>query len=457
MFVMEVTFPSGRCYSGRSDAPDRPEWPPHPSRLFSALTAAACIGRSEPEAAARDALLWLEQQAPPVIEAPPVDSTPMPTSYVPPGDINAQAGKNEHPMFRIRKDRYFPVAYLMGEPVVRYGWDVEPPADVLATLDRLAADTSHVGTSHSMVAMRAYFGELTRVSHRPDPVGGETLRIPVPGRFEELRSLSERKRVDVRRPLPAYEVSCAYGVSRGREPKVQSPFDDLLVLRINGITHGAESAQAVARAVRRSIMSRMADPLPAEIHGHEDGAHAAWLPLCDVGHNKARGRIVGVGVALPKGMATEARQELNRALAALLVHGIHLDDGRDVAIEPVAPGYPPPAALDRRTWVRPSREWTTVTPVIPDRLPKKPRVELIECSIVDSLVRAGYPSPERVAVGKYSPLDGVPPAFKTLSKFPRYHVTLHFSAPVAGPVIAGRLRYFGVGLFRPVVQKGEQE
>jgi CRISPR-associated protein Csb2 len=450
MLVMEVTFPHGRCYAACSDAPERPEWPPHPSRLFSALTAAACIGRKEPDSAAREALIWLEQQDPPVIEAPSADLTPMPTSYVPPGDLNSQAGKSEHPMFRIRKDRFFPAAYLMGEPVVRYGWEVEPPARLVATLDRLAADASHVGTSHSMVTMRAYVGELTQLTHRPDPDGIETFRAPLAGRFEELRALFDRPKPEVRRPLPACEVSRAYTTAREGEKMVDSVFSDLLMLRFRGITHGAESAEGIARAVRRSVMSRMADPLPPEIHGHEDGPHVAWLPLCDVGHDRARGRIVGVGLALPKAMAQEARQALNRALAALFVHGVHLDDGRDVALEPPSPEYRPPVALDPRTWTRPSRDWTTVTPVVPDRLPRRPRADFIERSIVDSLQRAGYPAPERLEVGHYGRLDGVPPAFRTPSRLPRFHARIRFPASVNGPVIAGRLRYFGIGLFRPV-------
>jgi CRISPR-associated protein Csb2 len=458
MLVMEVTFPHGRCYAARSDAPDCPEWPPHPSRLLSALTAAACIGRDEPDATAREALMWLEQQEPPVIEAPSADLTPMPTSYVPPGDLNSQAGKSEHPMFRIRKDRSFPVAYLLGEPVVRYGWAGEPPAALLATLDRLAAETSHVGTSHSMVAMRAYVGQLARVSYRPNASGNDTFRIPLAGRFEELRSLFYRKKPEVRRPLPVCEVSRAYGSMRAGGSTVDSIFDELLTLRFKGITHGVESAQLIARAVRRSVMSRMADPLPPEIHGHEDGPHLAWLPLCDVGHDRARGRIIGVGLALPKGMAPAARQALNRALAALFVHGIHLDDGRDVALEPLSPEYPSPLTLEQYTWTRASHDWTTVTPVVPDRLPRRSRVDFIERSIVDSLQRAGYPAPERLEVGHYSPLSGVAPAFKTPTRFPRFHVTVRFPARVAGPVIAGRLRYFGVGLFRPIdKEEGENE
>ena len=43
MFVLRVTYLMGRVYSAAFDDGDdkrEPEWPPHPSRLFSALVAA---------------------------------------------------------------------------------------------------------------------------------------------------------------------------------------------------------------------------------------------------------------------------------------------------------------------------------------------------------------------------------------------------------------------------------
>lgn len=38
---LRVSFPSGRYYAARAEDPAMPEWPPHPSRIFSGLVAAA--------------------------------------------------------------------------------------------------------------------------------------------------------------------------------------------------------------------------------------------------------------------------------------------------------------------------------------------------------------------------------------------------------------------------------
>jgi CRISPR-associated protein Csb2 len=82
--------------------------------------------------------------------------------------------------------------------------------------------------------------------------------------------------------------------------------------------------------------------------------------------------------------------------------------------------------------------------------------------VLDSLELAGI-EPSRVveiAVGRHSPLHGVPPSwsFKTHrdrdeAKEPRRlirHVTIRFDTPVSGPLALGSLRYFGFGLMRPL-------
>jgi CRISPR-associated protein Csb2 len=65
-----------------------------------------------------------------------------------------------------------------------------------------------------------------------------------------------------------------------------------------------------------------------------------------------------------------------------------------------------------------------------------------------------------MAVGQHSPLHGAPPSwqFKTYGNKrnhngpPRLlrHVTLRFDRPVAGPIVLGSMRYFGLGLMWPM-------
>jgi CRISPR-associated protein Csb2 len=448
MLIIEVAFPSGRCCTANFDAPDQPEWPPHPSRLFSALVASACQGAGLTEAK-RAALEWLEQQPPPLIAAPRADTSAAPTNYVPPGDFNRQQGKVEDPFHRLRKDRFFPAAYLLGEPVVRYVWPQAPDVECLVTLDEVAAGVSHVGTSHSMAVLSAVAGELpASPAYAPDRKGKHFFRVPTAGRVNEL---IRNYQIDlgVRRPPQENEVLVAYRTSEATKEIAASPFDEFLVVQMRGLTHTAESSEALARAVRRSVMSRIPDPIPVAIHGHVDGLHIGWIPLCDVGHPNARGRILGLGMAIPAGLKIAERQALFAAIEKLRESGIHLDDGRDVVIESLRLEYQPPVTLDRSTFMQPSRVWATVTPVVPDRLPKNQSSEAAAASLAQSLVRAGFPEPEEIAVSRYSVFQGAPAAPVYRLRLPRYHAVVRFPVDVAGPVLAGRLRYFGIGLLRP--------
>ena len=81
---------------------------------------------------------------------------------------------------------------------------------------------------------------------------------------------------------------------------------------------------------------------------------------------------------------------------------------------------------------------------------KSPSMNVYAGAVAESVLNAGYPAPVEVDVSPFSYFAGSPPAFTVPVKKPRYHATIRFEHPVTGPVIAGRLRYFGIGLFRPV-------
>ncbi|MCF8082706.1 MAG: type I-U CRISPR-associated protein Cas5/Cas6 [Deltaproteobacteria bacterium] len=98
----------------------------------------------------------------------------------------------------------------------------------------------------------------------------------------------------------------------------------------------------------------------------------------------------------------------------------------------------------------PARTWATVTPVILDRPPKKLKDERLRIAFSESIQFAGYPEPESVEISSFSLFKGAPPAFHIPARKPRYHAIIRFREKIDGPVIAGRLRYFGIGLFRPL-------
>lgn len=448
MLVVEVSFPGGRCYAASSHAPEAPEWPPHPARLYSALVAAAGQDEGGIEAA-RPALEWLEQQAPPVIQAPAADCESAPTSYVPPADHNTQQKVVEHPFYRARKPREFPVAYPLGTPVVRYGWDADISGIVLETLDDLCARMTHLGTSHSMVVARAYRGALPNPTLEPGSEGDDFLRIVVPGRLQELEALHRREHQEVRRPPSSFEPLGGYRDRSRRMAALNGPFDTLHVLRLREITYGVESSAVLTRALRGAVVEAMEDTPPPAVAGSSECLHVAWLPLADVGHLHARGRVLGLAVGLPHDMDQEDRLRLLRALGRVQEAGLPLPDGRRAPLAPPDPERLPPQALRPGHWTRPARDWMTVTPVIPDRLPRKRSQEARAEAIHDSLMRAGYPPPEAVAPSARPLWQGSPGIGEYNTRLPRFHVRVRFPEPVQGPVIAGRMRYFGIGLFRP--------
>jgi CRISPR-associated protein Csb2 len=141
MLAIEVEFLTGRYTASVSDGRSEPEWPPHPSRLFSALVAAwyeASGTDSE-----RSALLWLEQQiAAPEISASAANHRSTPIVYVPVND--AETGKppanrtsleyhalaDVLPERRVRRPRRFPSVTPVKQKHVRlwarsvYGWPI---------------------------------------------------------------------------------------------------------------------------------------------------------------------------------------------------------------------------------------------------------------------------------------------------------------------------------------------
>src|SRR6516162_9289428 len=87
MFTLRVQYLTGRVCAApidEGDAKESVEWPPHPSRLFSALVSSWAEGGGEPEL--RGALEWLELQPPPEICFSPGSGNRMVEAYVPVND-----------------------------------------------------------------------------------------------------------------------------------------------------------------------------------------------------------------------------------------------------------------------------------------------------------------------------------------------------------------------------------
>ena len=446
MFALEVDYLLGRSFAGSFRSRSEGEWPPHPGRLFSALAAAYFEnGAGEGE---RDALAWLETQPPPSIFATePFELPRAVTAYVPtnyPGDTV--------PVLRRKQPREFPVA-SPPETRVYFIWSSEPPRELAKALDDLASRAGYLGRACSLVRMR-----VTDAPPPPNyqPAGsGESLRVPSPGRLDELAALYEADIQPTAGSLQAYRRA-----TPGSEAEaVQSHFGQMVVFRkASGDPLPIEAALTLTSAVRRALMGNGKEPdrtVPDVLNGH-NGEHCAVMPLPFVGREHADGHLLGFAVVLPRGITPHQRRV---ALAACnKLSELKMGPAGKWVVEPERDT---PLAWNLRPapWTRASRRWSTATPILLDRFPKKkgPGVEEI---ISAACRRIGLPDPSSIHHSPYSPMDGVPPVpqfrlHRKAEERPRWavHATLEFATRVEGPVLLGAGRYFGMGLLRPQPKK----
>lgn len=244
------------------------------------------------------------------------------------------------------------------------------------------------------------------------------------------------------------------------------------------------SAAGVARQLRRVIFFAGREPMNEVLSGHRaDGAaaeipHLAVVPLPDVGAAEVTGALLGVALVLPPQASREDRARLRDAVDALGAQYLqrHRAEVRPavelllaetgVMVLSAAPQYEVSELLLPETWCAPARCWATVTPIALDRNPRalghhdpakhaRAVASAVE-SIQEAARRQGLPTPE-VELARQSMVHGGLPA----NEFPRFppaaagrdrearvlvHAVLTFPEAVAGPLILGAGRYYGLGL-----------
>jgi len=225
-------------------------------------------------------------------------------------------------------------------------------------------------------------------------------------------------------------------------------------------------------------MKAAGDHPPEWLTGHApDGQpssqpHAAFFPLPFVGRKYADGHVMGLGIALPKSLSQSAagRNEIKKKLGPLLFK----EDGSDRKVKLWSDagqweweleretGENIPQSLQRKNWTGPSFEWASVTPVVLHHHPKK-RDGHAEQILADALVTAQYPAVEWIRLSPVSAFEGagavhdMPPFVQGGESLCRYqvHAVIRFREQVEGPVLVGRGRYRGYGLFKPHQQTAE--
>lgn len=498
MLILEIEWLLGVCFAARSPADATPDWPPQPDRIFSALTASWGARGSSPEESA--ALEWLESQQPPTIQAVPHEKRSGATVFVPPNDASA-GDIRILPDRRRRQPRQFPAATLHGDAGaahLRLAWQADPPPDRFAALCALARDTSYVG--HSSSPVRCMFFDRGPESSAGLHAAGTT-SAPYPGRLRELAALHAR------------HVATGDASARPRSEPLEPPVPPRapetpksvfgtrwIVLEFaSGDRPDLRAAAVVGRGMRDALMSTWPTPIPDWLSGHTaEGApsrdpHLAVVPLGDVGFWHSETALQswhGLALVLPRaieavwtGADTPEAFENSRKLQAALDRLTHATpDGNLIALRlgkfgalhlrpipvPEASGH---KSLQPARYFEARRIWSTVTPIALDRHTKSTdlRQEAAEI-IAESCTRVGLPPADVVHVHKHAAIAGSPSARPpggaphwtgwarpgSLGNRQLTHATLRFKDPVAGPIILGAGRFFGLGLCLPVAERIRQ-
>ena len=447
MLAIEVEYLLGRVFAADFRDQEESEWPPHPDRLFSALVAAHhdTFG-TEPE---RTALAWFQRLSPPEVAAglkgvsDPV-VTFVPTNY---------AGKSgsTHPEQRGKQPRTFPVQGP-SSPIVHFVWpDAQPDELIRAALSGLVARVPSLGRACSLVRM-SLSDSPGGSSHVPHESGEQVMRVFGDQRMEELETLFNAGH----RPQPGPQQRYRRLAGSDQQQIASSCFGEMIVLRrISGAGLPIEASLTLTTAVRKALL-KIADDnglMSDMLSGHGAHPHCAFVALPFAGYEHADGRLLAVGILLPRTISRQDRRKVMRSCS--LLETINLRDALSSWTVEVSGFDTPQQTLQPSTWSAPSQTWSTVTPILLDRFPKKNLSA--ESILASACERVGLPAPAVIEHQPHSVLRGVPsvPEFRLLRSEgdrPRWgvHATFRFDVPVRGPVVIGAGRYFGLGLMKPI-------
>lgn len=393
------------------------------------------------------------------------------------------------PAHRTRQPRTFP-SVTPEEARVVFVWpDAAPSAEQRSALDAIAERVVRVGHSSSLVSMRVrddapaptWLPEGDEVERRD--ASGLVLRVASPGQLEALDAAFALQADVPGRVMPA--SFRRYGrPTLGEDVRAASSvFGGPIVLRrVDGPRLPSWRAVDVARTVRRALLESFGPEAPEILSGHRapnapsHRPHVAFVPLPFVGSEHADGSILGVALVVPRDADPDERRAVFRAVRAWEDRWRRGDEesprvpvflGRAGELGLSYVEEATQSTLRPSTWTGPSRRWASATPVALDRNPgdlrsRDPKKEAAAYAEAETIVAAscehiGLPRPANVTVLPAAPLVGAAkarhfPPFST-GKPPVQRVLVHasitFAEPVAGPVLLGAGRYFGLGLFRP--------
>jgi CRISPR-associated protein Csb2 len=472
---IHVTFTAGHFHGA--------EWPPSPARLFQALVAATHHGaHGLLHTEVRDrALEWLEALPLPEIVAINTEtSRELLTNYVPNNDDGDKRDFREH----IKTAKSLRVHPLPPECRVTYRWKFEPGDGAEKHADAVAAMASlvtYLGRTVDLVYARGDVCAKLSVRSRDDrkvwpareTPGGAWL-APKPG---FLKLCQQRHPRSVTAMPPDFTNSRQVDYSGSETSRDDAPLAVLEFFRPDGRRMGfdprriREPAGMVRDAFNRWLAGnpRMAahygaDRVARLLLGHRragesapsEGGHFATVPLPSINPGGTadgwlrRILIIGWGI----------QDSGDRALFADLVRGL---DGMDLHDRghPVGRLQMVPDRLQTSLlapWMNnrgePARVWRSITPVVLSGYARRGRS--LEACLARTLAQQGFPAETVESVATFAgPLVPTSTAARDyrvqgyLSTTRRVHAEVIFRKPVSGPLIVGRGRFAGLGLFLP--------
>jgi CRISPR-associated protein Csb2 len=457
----------------------------------------------------RDALEWLEQAGAPAVKASDHMPRTFVETYVP---VNDKLDPGSGAGLRTRQRRSFPTTRPERDCVYLI-WNSEVPEHLRGPLEGLCNKVTRIGHSASLVQM--WLADRTEgpdPEWRPDDTDSERqMRIAKPGtlaylqetfnqeaaeRFQqfsealEMAKGKEKSRLKreiaenfpqgapevVRPQLARWQGYKRIGGQRAEEAVQSGPFDrDLIILtKEDGRALGLETTLQLTSALRNAAMKAAGEDIPEWLSGHQANGdptlkpHAAFFPLPFVGAKYADGHVMGLAIAIPRGLDGRGQSKvavLRRVIGPLLFRETGADriirlwrsNTWEWRLEREKRDYPP-VTLRVKTWTGPSREWASVTPVVLHHYPKRNREDDVRRILLQAFESAGLPQPAQMRVQPVSIFEGAGHA-RSMPEFTdgaenlcRYqvHIIVEFPVLVQGPVLVGRGRYRGYGILRPI-------